>query len=97
MLFSMIKAGLKNLSIIDNIFLKLQYFKVSDTPMRAGTWLFGSTFTDAYLQFQKSQKANFSCICSTFGMLHIYHATNRNLALWGVYELSKLLLFYAKI
>ena len=42
--------------------------------MRVGTWLFGSTFTDAYLQFQKSQKANFSSMCSTFGMPHISHA-----------------------
>ena len=42
--------------------------------MRAGTQLFGSTFTDAYLQFQKLQKANFSCMCSTFGMPHISHA-----------------------
>ena len=43
--------------------------------MRAGAQLFGSTFTDAYPQFQKSQKANFSCMCSTFGMLHISYAT----------------------
>ena len=43
--------------------------------MRADTWLFGSTFTDAYLQFQKSQKANFLCMCLTFGMLHMSHAT----------------------
>ena len=75
MLFNMIKEGLKKFSIVGNVFLKLQYFKVSDTPMRAGTQLFGSTFTDAYLQFQKSQKANFSCMCSTFGMLLISHAT----------------------
>ena len=33
--------------------------------MRACTWLFASTFTNAYLQFQKSQKANFSYMCST--------------------------------
>ena len=75
MLFGMIKAGLKNVSIIGNVFLKLQYFKVSDTSMRAGTRLFGSTFTDVYLQFQKLQKANFSCMCSTFGMLHKSHVT----------------------
>ena len=43
--------------------------------MRAGAWLFGNTFTDAYLQFQKSQKANFSCMCSTFSMLHISYVT----------------------
>ena len=43
--------------------------------MRAGTRLFGSTFTDLYLQFQKSQKVNFSFfIYSTFGMPHISHA-----------------------
>ena len=43
--------------------------------MRAGTLLFNSTFTNGYLQFQKSQKANFSYMCSTFGVLLISYAT----------------------
>ena len=43
--------------------------------MRAGTRLFGSSFTNAHLQFQKSQKANFSCMCLTFGMLYISYMT----------------------
>ena len=43
--------------------------------MRAGTWLFGNTFTDAYLQFQKSQKTNFLYMCSNSAMLHIFQAT----------------------
>ena len=43
--------------------------------MRAGTRLFGSTFTDAHLQFQTSQKANFSCMCLIFGMFDTSHMT----------------------
>ena len=49
--------------------------------MTAGRRLFGSTFTDAYLQFQKSQKANFLYMCSNFGMLHIFYTANSNLVL----------------
>ena len=34
--------------------------------MGVDTLLFGSVFTDAYLHFQNSQKANFIYMCSTF-------------------------------
>ena len=65
--------------------------------MRAGTRLFGSTFTDTNLQFQKSQKANFY-VCVQLLVCFIYPMQqNNNLALWEVYELPKLLLFYVKI
>ena len=42
--------------------------------MKASIGILGKTFTHAYLQFQKSQKANFSYMYSTFDIFCISQA-----------------------
>ena len=56
----MIKACLKNFSIIGTLFLKLQNFKVSHTPYESWPQLFGLFFQKFYLYIYppESQESN---------------------------------------
>ena len=64
--------------------------------MRAGTRLFGSTFTDAYLQFPKSQKANFHVCIQLLVCLIYLMQQNSNLAFWGFMNCQSCYFFMRK-